>query len=311
MNGYWEYARTQLQNWQQDQNVFSRTSINAQPAANIPGASTRSDFRYHKQYHEERCTMQCMCIILLLRRNYAPLQPPLIIAGRWKFVIIVVGCVAAWYMGKLLANSMIDGSLQRALSAIQELALKATITAPFPKQHKCAHWTRCPAGTFAFLVLSGGAKFRPPQICFEDEMLLSSVKNNVGRGMNIAIVEAKTAKTVDTGNFDLWGGDKSERMIEFVKKAPDGSLILMTTYDDSYTRLTEDAKKYIEELGSRQIRSLTFRGNWVFLGTKGFTLPKNFQREKVLNSQKEGNRYGSWPAEIQIDGCFSPKTDYL
>ncbi|GCC25389.1 hypothetical protein chiPu_0003799 [Chiloscyllium punctatum] len=70
-------------------------------------------------------------------------------------------------------------------------------------------------------------------------------------------------------------------MIEFIKKAPDGSLILMATFDNRSTRLNEEAKKYIEELGSKLIRKLHFRGNWVFLGTKGFTLPENFQREKT------------------------------
>ncbi|XP_072440420.1 protein FAM3B-like [Chiloscyllium punctatum] len=142
-------------------------------------------------------------------------------------------------------------------------------------------------------------------------LLLSDVKNNFGRGMNIAIVEAKTGKHVNIGSFDLWGGDNSGQMIEFIKKAPDGSLILMATFDNRSTRLNEEAKKYIEELGSKLIRKLHFRGNWVFLGTKGFTLPENFQREKIINNEGTSNRYGSWPREIQIDGCFSPKTDYL
>ncbi|XP_067849417.1 protein FAM3B-like [Heptranchias perlo] len=233
----------------------------------------------------------------------------LLTSGRFKFVMILVGCVVAWYMGQVLADFMVDGSLQRTFNVIRKVVQQPIVIAPLPKRQKCDHWTPCPNGTFAFLVLSGGERFHPPKICFEDEILLGSAKNNFGRGMNIAIVEAKTGKPVGTDVFDLWGGDNSGQMIEFVKKAPDGSLILMTTFDDSSTRLTEVAKKYIEELGSIQIRKLTFRGNWVFLGTKGFTLPKNFQREKIINSKSTGNRYGSWPAEIQIDGCISPKTN--
>ncbi|XP_041067574.1 protein FAM3B-like isoform X1 [Carcharodon carcharias] len=224
--------------------------------------------------------------------------------GLIKLVMVVVGCIAAWCLGLWLADYMIDGSLSQTFSRVQKLVQKPTHKASSQKQHKCDHQKSCPIGTFAFLVLSGAEKSKPPKICFEDEILLGDVKNNFGQGMNIAIVEAKTGKLVDTGNFDLWGGDNSEPMIDFVKKAPDGSLILMATFGESSTRLTEEAKKYIEALGSVEVQKLAYRGNWVFLGTKGFGLPKSFRREKIINSE-------SWPAEIQIDGCFSPKTDYL
>ncbi|XP_041067576.1 protein FAM3B-like isoform X3 [Carcharodon carcharias] len=207
--------------------------------------------------------------------------------GLIKLVMVVVGCIAAWCLGLWLADYMIDGSLSQTFSRVQKLVQKPTHKASSQKQHKCDHQKSCPIGTFAFLVLSGAEKSKPPKICFEDEILLGDVKNNFGQGMNIAIVE-----------------DNSEPMIDFVKKAPDGSLILMATFGESSTRLTEEAKKYIEALGSVEVQKLAYRGNWVFLGTKGFGLPKSFRREKIINSE-------SWPAEIQIDGCFSPKTDYL
>ncbi|XP_078416687.1 protein FAM3B-like isoform X2 [Cetorhinus maximus] len=207
--------------------------------------------------------------------------------GPIKLVMVVVGCIAAWCLGLWLADYMIDGSLRQTLSRVQKLVQKPSRIASSKKQHKCDHQKSCPTGSFAFLVLSGAEKSKPPKICFEDEILLGDVKNNFGQGMNIAIVE-----------------DNSEPMTDFVKKAPDGSLILMATFGESSTRLTEEAKKYIEALGSVEIRKLAYRGNWVFLGTKGFRLPKSFQWEKIINSE-------SWPAEIQIDGCFSPKTDYL
>ena len=49
-------------------------------------------------------------------------------------------------------------------------------------------------------------------------------------------------------------------------------------------RLKEDAKKAIEELGSKEIRSMQFRSSWVFLTAKGFELPAGIQREKVSGS---------------------------
>lgn len=58
-------------------------------------------------------------------------------------------------------------------------------------------------------------------------------------------------------------------------------------HGDSHTpfvsppRLKEDAKKVIEALGSKQIRSIRFRSSWVFLTAKGFELPAEIQRENV------------------------------
>ncbi|XP_051869245.1 protein FAM3B-like isoform X2 [Pristis pectinata] len=230
------------------------------------------------------------------------------VAGPIKFGMLMAGFIAAWYFGQLIADAIIDGSVSRGLTVIQKIGQKSQSGVPFPKQHKCGHWTACPSGSFSFLVLSGSKKEKPPKICFEGEILLGREKDNYGRGMNIAVVEAKTGKHISSGTFDLWGGDNSGPMIEFLKKAPDGSLIFMATFDDSSVRLTEDAKKYIEGLGSKEIQKLAFRGNWVFVATKGFTLPKDYEREKVINSVK-GN--GAWASEIQILGCFSPKRDYL
>ncbi|XP_048397083.1 protein FAM3B-like isoform X1 [Stegostoma tigrinum] len=238
-------------------------------------------------------------------------QSRILADGRIKLVMVVMCCITAWYLGQVLADHIFDGFLHKQLKTIQKIVQKPTFKEPAPKHHKCGHRNPCPTGTFAFTVLSGAERINPPKICFEDEILLGSMKNNFGRGMNIAIVEAKTGKFVNAGCFDLWEGDNSGQMIEFIKKAPDGSLILMATFDDSSTRLNKEAKTYIEGLGSKLIQNLHLRGNWVFLGSKGFTLPENFQREKIINVEGTNNQYGSWPAEIQIDGCFSPKTDYL
>ncbi|NWT63084.1 FAM3B protein, partial [Erythrocercus mccallii] len=47
------------------------------------------------------------------------------------------------------------------------------------------------------------------------------------------------------------------------------------------SRLKNDAKKLVEELGSKEIKNIKFRSSWVFIAAKGFKLPDNIQREKV------------------------------
>ncbi|OWK52510.1 Protein FAM3B [Lonchura striata] len=75
--------------------------------------------------------------------------------------------------------------------------------------------------------------------------------------------------------------DHSREMMDFIRKAPEGTLLLMATHDDGSTRLKDDTKKLVEELGSKEIKNIKFRSSWVFIAAKGFKLPDNIQKEKV------------------------------
>uniref|UniRef100_A0A673T8G3 Family with sequence similarity 3 member B n=1 Tax=Suricata suricatta TaxID=37032 RepID=A0A673T8G3_SURSU len=179
--------------------------------------------------------------------------------------------------------------------------------APTPKRQKCDHWTPCPLNTYAYRLLSGGGKDKYAKICFEDELLMGEKTGNVGRGINIAIVNYMTGKVIATQSFDMFQGDNSGRMIDFIQSAPSKSLLFMVTHDDGAGRLKEDAKKVIEALGSKQIRSIQFRSSWVFLTAKGLKLPEEIQRENINHSDNARNRYSGWPAEVQIEGCIPKK----
>ncbi|KAF5927476.1 hypothetical protein HPG69_016115 [Diceros bicornis minor] len=168
--------------------------------------------------------------------------------------------------------------------------------------------------------------------------LIGEKTGNVGRGINIAIVNYLTGKVIATQYFDMYAGasslgyhpnrcrvhgaplgsmqafldptvplafsDNSGPMTKFIQSAPPKSLLLMVTHDDGSSRLKEDAKKAIEALGSKEVRNLRFRSSWVFLTAKGFELPAGIQREKINHSDNSKNRYSGWPAEIQIEGCI-------
>nr|XP_060496486.1 protein FAM3B isoform X2 [Panthera onca] len=181
-------------------------------------------------------------------------------------------------------------------------------TAPAPKRQKCDHWTPCPSDTYAYRLLSGGGRDKYAKICFEDELLIGEKTGNVGRGINIAIVNYMTGKVTATQYFDMFEGDNSGQMINFIQSAPSKSLLFMVTHDDGASRLKEDAKKVIEGLGSKHIRNIQFRSSWVFLTAKDLQLPKEIQRESINHSDSARNRYSGWPAEVQIEGCIPKKT---
>ncbi|NXL76214.1 FAM3B protein, partial [Leptocoma aspasia] len=179
--------------------------------------------------------------------------------------------LAAWYLGYFVAAYVPQDTI--SIAALQEIGNKPVLRAPAPKRQKCDLWSPCPPGNFAYRILSGGGKERKAKICFEDEDCV-----------------------IDPT-------DHSGEMMDFIRKAPEGTLLLMATHDDGSTRLKDDAKKLVEELGSKEIKNIKFRSSWVFIAAKGFKLPDNIQKEKINHSDQTKNRYKGWPAEIQIEGC--------
>ncbi|XP_048813877.1 protein FAM3D isoform X1 [Lagopus muta] len=79
------------------------------------------------------------------------------------------------------------------------------MSSPPQPRHKCENKKDCPADHFAFRIISGAANVVGPSICFEDRILMSTVKNNIGRGLNIALVNGELGphgpKALCTANF--------------------------------------------------------------------------------------------------------------
>ncbi|NXL83759.1 FAM3D protein, partial [Alectura lathami] len=73
-------------------------------------------------------------------------------------------------------------------------------------QHKCRTQKGCPANHYTFRIVSGAANVVGPYICFEDEVLMSNVKNNIGRGLNIALVNGTNGQLLKVGSFDMYSG---------------------------------------------------------------------------------------------------------
>ncbi|NXX60842.1 FAM3B protein, partial [Scopus umbretta] len=182
--------------------------------------------------------------------------------------------LAAWYLGYLLTAYIPKEAIKTSIANLQDIGKKPVLRAPLPKRQKCDHWSPCSPGNYAYRILSGSGKGKMAKICFEDELCV-----------------------IDSTDY-------SGEMVAFIKNAPEGSLLLMVTHDDGSTWLNNDAKKLVEELGSKEIRNMKFRSSWAFIAAKGFKMPDNIQKEKINHSDEQKNRYSGWPAEIQIEGCI-------
>ncbi|XP_044048224.1 protein FAM3C-like isoform X2 [Siniperca chuatsi] len=172
-----------------------------------------------------------------------------------------------------------------------------------PKQSAgpCITTRDCPEDHFSFFIQSGAANVVAPKICIQNKLVLGTVLNNAGYGINVVILNGKTGEVTKTGHFDMYSGDVKP-LIELLQSIEEGSAVLMASYDDPSSKLTEEAKKLISELGSSAVQSLGFRDNWVFVGGKGATVKSNF--EKYLKNDNTKNKYENWPELIELQGCI-------
>ncbi|XP_075053377.1 protein FAM3B isoform X2 [Mixophyes fleayi] len=207
-------------------------------------------------------------------------------------------------MGYLFAEILPEDSLKTALGSMQQIGVKPVIKAPPPKTQKCGVWKTCSSSEIVYRIRSGASKDNLPEVCLENKILLGGASQIGDRGINFAIVNHKTMEVTETKTFDMYEGEFSGPMVDFINKIPVGSIILVASHDDASTKLNDAAKKALKDLGSKEIQNVKFRSQWVFLALKGGNIPEDIEREKIIHSDNSKNRYGGWPAEIQIDGCL-------
>lgn len=111
------------------------------------------------------------------------------LAGPLRIVALVVSVGLTWIVVSILLGGPGSG-----FPRIQQLftSPESSVTAaPRARRYKCGLPQPCPEEHLAFRVVSGAANVIGPKICLEDKMLMSSVKDNVGRGLNIALVNGE------------------------------------------------------------------------------------------------------------------------
>ncbi|XP_026182807.1 protein FAM3C [Mastacembelus armatus] len=175
-----------------------------------------------------------------------------------------------------------------------------------PVRHKCGLSKACPQGHLAFKMTSGAASVVGPKICLEDKLVMSAVKNNVGRGINIGLVNGKTGELIKTDSFDMWAGDVVP-FIKFLKEIEDGTVVMMASFDDPATKLNDEARKLISDLGSSAINNLGFRDNWIFVGGKGIKTKSPF--EQHIKNNADTNKFDGWPEVLEMEGCIPQRQE--
>ncbi|XP_069592737.1 protein FAM3D [Ranitomeya imitator] len=222
--------------------------------------------------------------------------------GAVRILAILCTLLSTWYFSEKVFLSKWEAHSLRNLfgqNVKNEKSLKK-----FNK--KCGNDKECPADYFAFKIISGAANVVGPSICFENTVLMSNVKNNNGKGLNIALLNASTTELIKIGHFDMYSGDV-QNLINFLEPMKEGTLILMASFDDPATKLNDKARELLTSYGSSYANKMGFRDSWTFVGGKGLKNKSPF--EQHLKNNKETNKYDGWPEVLELSGCIPKKMD--
>ncbi|XP_041596566.1 protein FAM3A isoform X1 [Vulpes lagopus] len=223
--------------------------------------------------------------------------------GPLRIVALIVAVGLTWIVVSILLGGPGSG-----FPRIQQLFISPDNSAtpePRARKYKCGLPQPCPEEHLAFRMVSGAANVIGPKICLEDRMLMSSVKDNVGRGLNIALVNGVSGELIEARAFDMWAGDVND-LLKFIRPLHEGTLVFVASYDDPATKMNEETRKLFSDLGSKNVKDLAFRDSWVFVGAKGVQNKSPF--EQHVKNSKHTNKYEGWPEALEMGGCIPRRT---
>ncbi|KAM9134714.1 protein FAM3D [Pangshura tecta] len=223
------------------------------------------------------------------------------LTGLIRIVAVLFSLGTAWLLVRTYLNTSWKVVSLRSWLVCSSLPSEAQ-----PLQNKCGNKRSCPESTFAFKVSSGAANVVGPSMCFENTIIMSGIKNNIGRGLNIALVNGTNGQVMKTDVFDMYSGD-IKLLLGFLKAINSGTIVIVASYDDPATKLNDEARTLFTALGSSHASKLAFRDNWTFIGAKG--LKDKSPYEQHLKNEAAKNKYDGWPEVLEMEGCIPKKMD--
>ncbi|XP_018589583.1 protein FAM3C-like [Scleropages formosus] len=189
---------------------------------------------------------------------------------------------------------------------LQILAATGHARSPVSNQtgNKCGLPNPCPAGHFAFYLKTGVANVVGPKICFDGRVIMSGAHNNIGHGLNIVVVDAATGEVEKYDYFNMYS-ESVDHLVKFLKDLKEGMLVLVATFDDPATKMTDEVRELFTHLGSSHVNLLKFRDSWLFAGATGISQKSPF--ETVVHNDEKTNFFNGWPSALDLGGCFPQK----
>ncbi|XP_051563425.1 protein FAM3C [Myxocyprinus asiaticus] len=183
----------------------------------------------------------------------------------------------------------------------EDLETDCANTGLFKSHSACCPHKDCPVDYFPFQLRSGAANVMPPKICFNNTTIMGGIRNNAGQGLNIVLINGETGEVLRSNYFNMETGE-AEELLGYLKTIKPGNIILVASYVDPATKLTDEIRDIFSVLGSTMVRSVRPRDSWVFAGA--YRIKEASPFEKLIQNDMKTNAYGDWPEMVEIIGCF-------
>lgn len=92
---------------------------------------------------------------------------------------------------------------------------------------------------------------------------------NSGRGLNVVILSHEDGSLIDSEHFDTHiNNEEAEDFAKLIDNLESKSIVVICVKDDCIEQMTEAGRLAIESIGSKMIRSLSYRDSWCIIGRK-------------------------------------------
>ncbi|MBZ3890806.1 Protein FAM3A [Sciurus carolinensis] len=154
-------------------------------------------------------------------------------------------------------------------------------------------------------MVSGAVNIIEPKMCLEDRMLMSSVKDNVGPGLNVALVNGVSCDLIEARASNMWARDVND-LLNFIWHLHEGTLVFVASCNNPVTKMNKETRNVFFYLGSRNVKELAFCNSWVFVGAQSVQNSSPF--EQHMKNSKHTNKHEGWPEALRMEGCIPQRS---
>ena len=156
---------------------------------------------------------------------------------------------------------------------------------------------KCFYDQVSFYIKTGFENKEGPTVCFQNEVLLTPKKENVHRGLNVAVINDKTLQIVETKYFDTYIYDEDFKGY-MENDVEEGHIVMIASFDEAVVSLSEESRYWLKVLGSEEADSLNFRDSYMLIGQKGLQ-----QGHAIEYRTSRGDK--RYSEAIEKTGCFA------
>ncbi|CAG5105144.1 Oidioi.mRNA.OKI2018_I69.chr1.g1874.t1.cds [Oikopleura dioica] len=138
-------------------------------------------------------------------------------------------------------------------------------------------------------------------MCLNGRLIAATKLGNVHRGLNVLIFDKETGSS-RVNTFDFYSDPDASSKLASLLRPVKAEVVVMAVFDDGSARMSQDLRRQIQNMGSKNITSLAFRDSWAFVGAKpGMGKIAN---ERINPAAGSSDKYFGWPKEVAISGCI-------